>query len=318
MIEVVNPGMHAVIVDRGRFGYSAIGVPVSSALDQFACKTLNRLTGSDDSAAVIEVIGAYFSVRFQVDTTFAITGARVSATLNNQNIRPWTAVNASRGSVLKVTNVTEGFRYYVGFAGGIDIEPIMGSRTTNLECRFGGYQGRALKAGDKLRPAGSPVADPGMVPEHFIPRMHPPHRLRMVAGPEADFFTDDSMKRFVEKRLKTVYTVSVNSNRAGIRLEGDPLIFKDSRDKSIVSEGIMPGTVQIPGDGMPIIILYERTIGGYARVATVVMADQDALAHLKPADDAWFEMIGLEEAEALWKEKSDKMEELNHYLRRSA
>ena len=318
MIEVVNPGMHAVIVDRGRFGYSAIGVPMSSALDQFAYQVLNRLTESDESAAVVEVIGAYFSVKFQTETTFAITGARVAAALDGQHIRPWTAVNASKGGVLKITGVTEGFRYYVGFAGGIDVEAVMGSRTTNLECRFGGYQGRALKVGDKLQPAGNPVEKTGMVPEHFIPRMHPPHRLRMVAGPEADFFTDDSLKRFVEKRLKTVYTVSVNSNRAGIRLEGDPIIFKDSRDKSIISEGILPGTIQIPGDGMPIIILYERTIGGYARLATVARADRDVLAHLKPADDVWFEMIGREEAEALWREKLNNMEELKNQIRRSA
>jgi len=318
MIEVIRPAILAIIVDEGRFGHSAIGVPPSSALDRFAVKALNWLTGSDESAAVLEVIGGRFALRFQCDTTFAITGARTVATLDDRTIRPWAAVNAAAGSILKIDRVTEGFRYYIGFSGGLAIEPTMGSRTTNLECRFGGYQGRPLKPGDTLMPSGPPLADPGMVPEHFIPRFRSPHRLRMVAGPEAHYFSDDSLKRFVEKRLKTVYTVSVNSNRSGIRLEGEPLIFKDFLDKSIISEGIMPGTVQIPGDGMPIVILSERTIGGYARLAIVARADQDILAHLMPGDDAWLEMIGPEEAEALWREKLDNMEQLKKQLRRSA
>jgi antagonist of KipI len=310
MIEVISTAMQAIIVDAGRFGYSAIGVPPSSALDQYAYRALNWLTGSAETSAAIEVIGGHFCLKFHCDTTLAITGAKTAATLDNRDVSPWTAVRAAKGSVLKIEKVAEGFRYYVGFSGGVAVDETMGSRSTNLECRFGGYQGRPLKAGDKLMPIGSQATAVRTVPEPYIPRMHPPHRLRMVEGPEVHYFSSDSLKRFVEKRSKNVYTVSVHSNRTGIRLEGEPLIFKEFRDKSIISEGIMPGTVQIPGDGKPIIMLNERTIGGYARVAIVARVDQDTLAHLKPSDEVLLEMIGVEEAEAFWKEKLENMEML--------
>jgi antagonist of KipI len=101
------------------------------------------------------------------------------------------------------------------------------------------------------------------------------------------------------------------SNRAGIRLVGEPLIFRESMEKSIISEGVMPGTIQIPGDGQPIIILYERTVGGYTRVAIVIRADQDILSHLKPSDDIILEMVGMEEAEQLWLEQREKLSHVN-------
>jgi allophanate hydrolase subunit 2 len=120
-----------------------------------------------------------------------------------------------------------------------------------------------------------------------------------------DFFTPESIKRFFEKK-EPGHIVSSKSNKTGIRLEGEPVDFRKGVDKSIISEGILPGTVQIPGDGLPIITLYERTIGGYARLGTVAKVDQDRLAHLKPGDKVLFEMITMEEAESLWNRKMER------------
>jgi antagonist of KipI len=313
MIEVITPAMHTIVVDSGRFGYRDIGVPTSAALDTFAYKCLNYLTGNDKNAAVLEVVGRNLTLCFHAEITCAITGAKVKAFLDDDEIREWTTFRAKEGSTLRIREIREGFRYYVGFSGKMNVDKKMGSYTTNLECGFGGYKGKSLSAKDRIAIENAGVSEIRVIPERHIPGMSPPHKLRIVAGPESAFFTDDSLKRMVEKKSQTVYTVSGASNRTGIRIEGESLLFRENADKSIISEGVMPGTVQIPGDGKPIIALHERTIGGYARIGMIIKADQDRLAHLKPSDDVIFEMIGMSEAEALWKRKQEDMGKLTNY-----
>lgn len=306
MIEIIRPAMLALVVDLGRYGQSAAGVPPSAALDRFACAAANRLTGNEASSPVLEVFGSHLSLRFHADTDCAITGAIVKAFLDDREVSPWTTFRAPKGTTLTVSEIQKGFRYYLSFSGRLSIDKVMGSYTTNLECGFGGYRGRSLAAGDRIELKERRIADIHIIPQKYIPIMHPPHKLRVVEGPEAHHFSEDSLNAMYQKQHQNLYTVSSMSNRTGIRLTGQPLLFREEVEKSIISEGIMPGTIQIPGDGQPIIMLYERTIGGYARIALVIMADQDRLAHLKPSDDVVFEMIGMEEAERLWLEKMEK------------
>ena len=313
MIEIVRPAMYTLVVDQGRYGQCAIGVPPSAALDRFACAAANWLTGNDASSPALEVIGSGLVLRFDIETACAITGAKVKAFLDDQEVKPWTTFMVSKGATLNVMEVLEGFRYYLSFSGIMAVDKVMGSYTTNLECGFGGYRGRALAAGDRIELTESGLADIRIVPQKYIPRMHPPHKLRVVEGPEAHYFSEDSLKAMFQKHLQNLYTVSNNSNRTGIRLTGEPLVFREGVEKSIISEGIMPGTIQIPGDGQPIIMLYERTIGGYTRVAIVTRADQDLLAHLKPSDDVILEMVSLEEAERLWFEKREKLSHIDAF-----
>ena len=313
MIEIVRPAMHTLVVDRGRYGQCAIGVPPSAALDRFACAAANRLTGNDASSPTLEVIGSGLVLRFNIETACAITGAKVKAFLDDREVMPWTTFMVPKSATLNVKEVQEGLRYYLSFSGIMAVDEVMGSYATNLECGFGGYRGRALTAGDRIELTESRLADIRIVPQKYIPRMHPPHKLRVVEGPEAHYFSEDSLKAMFQKHLQNLYTVSNMSNRTGIRLTGEPLIFQEDVEKSIISEGIMPGTIQIPGDGQPIIMLYERTIGGYARVAIVIRADQDLLAHLKPSDDVILEMISLEEAEQLWLEKGEKLSHVDAF-----
>lgn len=315
MIEIMNPGWPSLIVDGGRFGKAAVGVPPSSALDHYACKALHGLTGCGPDTPVLEVMGANFALRFHQAMTFAITGARIKASLDDRSVRPWASVQAAPGSRLQIQEVVEGLRYYIGFSGTMDLKRVIGSFTTNLECRFGGYQGRILRAGDRLAFTEIHDVERSAVPDRAIPAMHAPHRLRVVAGPEISFFTEESNNRFMGRDAHDIYDVSTQTNRTGIRLEGDPLCFRPGVEKSIISEGILPGTVQIPGDGRPIIMLYERTIGGYARIALVVKADHDRLAHLKPGDPVLFERIGIHEARRLWEAKSRSMDFLDQIIR---
>ena len=303
MIEVVSPAWFSIVVDGGRYGYADVGVPGSAALDQFAYNLLNYLVGNATGAPVLEVMGNDFCVRLNAEMTCAITGARVTAYLDDRPITPWVSFTAHKGSTLRVKEVLEGFRYYVGFSGLMEVDRIIRSFSTNLECRFGGFRGRPLIKGDRVALKDPKVIGERFVFEEVVPSMDPPHVLRIIEGPESHFFTPGTINRLFEKKENSWYTVSSKSNRTGIRLEGKPLIFKKGVDKSIISEGILPGTVQVPGDGLPILMLYERTIGGYARLGMVAKVDHDRLAHLKPKDRVLFQLIGIDEAERLWRQK---------------
>jgi biotin-dependent carboxylase-like uncharacterized protein len=301
MIEVVSPGWLAVIVDGGRHGLADVGVPPSSALDGFAFRTLNSLLGNPGGRPALEVMGSDFRLLFREDMGCAITGAKVSAFLDDLPLKPWSAFQAPKGSLLRVREVTEGLRYYVGFTGLMEADEVMGSYTTNIECRFGGYRGRPLMKGDRIGIVeGRPGIEASSAPAGPIPSMAPPHVLRIVPGPEWGSFCDAPAESVNgQGKEPTWFTVSARLNRTGIRLEGDPILFKEKADRSIVSEGVLPGTVQVPGDGMPIIVLYERTIGGYARMGIVAAVDRDRLAHLRPKDPVAFRVIGRDEAERL-------------------
>ncbi|HQB33207.1 MAG: KipI antagonist [Syntrophorhabdus sp. PtaB.Bin027] len=303
MIEIINSAWFTLVVDGGRNGYADVGVPGSAALDQFAYNLLNFLVGNENGAPVLEVMGNEFTVKVNCETTCAITGAQVTAYVDDKQITPWVSFAARTGSTIRVKQVLEGFRYYVGFSGLMNVDRVIDSYSTNLECRFGGFRGRPLIKGDRIGLKEPKVVGERFVPEEVIPAMEQPHVLRVLEGPEFHYFTSEAINRLFEKKDHSWYIVSTKSNRTGIRLEGKPLIFRKEMDKSITSEGILPGTIQVPGDGLPIFMLNERTIGGYARIGMVAKADQDRLAHLKPKDKVFFQLIGIDEAERLWRQK---------------
>ncbi|MCG6533567.1 MAG: biotin-dependent carboxyltransferase family protein [Syntrophales bacterium LBB04] len=303
MIEIIHPGIMSIVVDGGRYGYREVGIPTSPALDLYALSVLNCLLGNEGNAPAIEVFGEKFSLRFGRDICCAITGAKVRASLEGRPLQSWMSFEAKSGETLTVDEVREGFRYYVGFSGAPVLKKIIGSYTTNLECRFGGYRGRALQKGDSIDFEEIRMVNVERITEEFIPRMMPPHTLRVVEGPESNYFTDESLGEFMNSKGGTAFTVSTKLNRTGIRLDGKPLAFRTDAEESIISEGLLPGSIQVPGDGLPIIQLHERTLGGYARPVLIAQVDHDLLAHLKPGDSVIFKMIGMEEAERLFDRK---------------
>lgn len=305
MIEILNPGWLCLAVDRGRFGHAHIGVPPSAALDTYALEVLNYLLGNDPASPALEVMGNDFSVKIGVDAVGAVTGAKVAAFLDEKPVRGWEAFPVPAGSILRIRQTLEGFRYYVGFSGLLGLDNVMGSYTTNLECAFGGLKGRPLVKSDRILLKDPRPSVPALpLPEDLVPPMNHPHLFRITRGPERGYFTGKSLGRLFEKTDASWYTVSSKSNRTGIRLEGEPLVFKKDAERSIISEGIVPGTIQVPGDGHPIVTMYERTIGGYARLGIIAKADLPRLAHLKPKDRVAFEEVSIEEAEGLWEKGS--------------
>ena len=305
MIEIVHPGIMSLVINGGRYGHREAGVPTSSVLDHYALSALNHLLGNKDNVPAIEVFGEKFSLRFDTDVCCAITGAKVRASLEGRPLRSWMSFEARAGDLITVDRVMEGFRYYVGFSATPILEKVIESYSTNLDCRFGGYRGRALQKGDRINFENIRMVDVRRIREEFIPDMDPPHTLRVMKGPEIDYFTADTLEEFMGSDRGTVFTVSTKSNRTGIRLEGKSLAFRKGADESIISEGLLPGTIQVPADGLPIIQLHERTIGGYARPAVIARSDHDLLAHLKPGDSVRFEMINVDEAESLYDRKME-------------
>ena len=301
-LEIAEPGMFTTVQDRGRYGFQRFGVPVSGALDEFALRFANALVGNDDGAAGLEMTVVGPTVRFLVDTWVAVTGADLSPMLDGNELPRWRAVRVTEGSVLTFPDMRDGVRAYLAVAGGIDVPLVMGSRSTNVKARFGGYEGRPLKKGDVLSmlppgPEGKPA--PHGAPQDFsVPTYGESHEIRVILGPQSESFGPEGIATLLESS----YEISLDSDRMGYRLEG-PIINHD-KGPDIVSDGNPPGAVQVPGDGIPTILLADRgTTGGYTKIATVITVDLGRLAQALPGQTVTFKEVEIEEAHKLLREQ---------------
>jgi biotin-dependent carboxylase-like uncharacterized protein len=308
-ILVVDPGMKAFVEDLGRYGYQRYGVSVSGVVDEFAGRLANFLAGNGPEAAVIEITLKGISLEFKTGALFAITGSPCEYTLNGRPLELWRTHRAKAGDVLAGGFMTEGLRNYLAIAGGIDVPFIMGSRSTNLRGKFGGYKGRELKKGDMLETGGAEGSGPlRALKAEYIPRYGADIDVRVILGPQDDAVTEAGMKSF----LGSPYKVSFDSDRMGIRLAGEKIEHVKAAD--IISDGIAFGSVQAPGDGQPIIMLAERqTTGGYCKIATAITADRSRLAQARPKCLIRFHKASPEEALDALKEYRSFFDKLDEY-----
>jgi antagonist of KipI len=298
VVEILSPGILASLQDTGRQGYGRIGVAPSGAADSYACRIGNLLAGNLENAAAIEITLMGFQARFRCQTVFAITGADLQPTLNGRPVPLWTVWRAAPGDRLELPSAVCGCRAYLAVGGGFHVHAVMGSRSTNIGAGFGGHAGRPLEAGDVLQGRG-----PGQY-LHFAGRalpntLWPVHTsdwvLRVLPGPQVDQFPAASRALFSE----AVYTVSGASNRTGVRLEGPALEKESGAPDSILSEGILCGAIQVPGDGKPIILMNETVTGGYRKIAVVIAADLPLLGQVAPGDTVRFQETDLSQAHKL-------------------
>ena len=283
LLQIISPGILASVQDAGRCGFGAVGVAPSGAADSYACRIGNLLVGNLENAAAIEITLMGFQARFTNDTVFAVTGADLQPALNGNRIPLWQVARAAPGDVLELPAALCGCRAYLSVGGGFHVPPVMGSRSTNLGSGFGGYAGRALRAGDRLQ---------GRAPEalcHCAGRTLPDAlkavpvsewTLRVLRGPQAGQFPDKSLRQF----FAATYLVSGASDRTGVRLDGPAIATKAGTPDSILSEGIVCGAIQVPGDGKPIILMNETVTGGYRKIAVVIAADLPLLGQMAPGD----------------------------------
>ena len=297
MITILESGTYTTVQDIGRTGYQDIGVPESGAIDKFSFRAANLIVGNDENTPALEATIFGPTLKFEEDTIIAITGANLNPSIDNVYLDNWTAIPVSKGSELSFSNPDSGLRAYIAFAGGISVDSIdcvMGSYSTYVPGGFGGLSGRALIAGDTLQINYQDSTDYQALKSKTFkdyPTFDSECVLRILSGPQDKDFPADSIDFLIQNE----YTVSVDSDSVGIRLEGESLIHDGA--VKMISAGTAFGTIQIPGDGLPIILMSNRgTSGGYLKIATVISADHCKLAQLMPGTKLRFSLTTYEEA----------------------
>lgn len=305
-IIIVNPGLYTTVQDRGRWGYQEFGMPVTGAMDDYSLRVANILAGNDEYAAALETTLNGPEISFNIDAVIAITGANMVPKVNGCIVPMWRSIKLSKGDVLSFSMAREGTRGYIAFAGGLDIPTVMGSCSTFVRGGIGGYEGRKLKSNDEINLRNSNVSreqlNNRVLPLQYMPKYKKNCRIRAVLGPQDDCFEEESIEKFFDSE----YEVTNEADRMGYRLSGPVLSHKAGAD--IISDGINLGSIQIPGHGMPIVMMADRqTTGGYTKIATVISTDISLMAQLKPGDKVRFEKIDVREAHKILKEYEDKI-----------
>ena len=303
-IRVISPGMLSTVQDLGRRGYSAIGVGRGGAADSLSVRVGNRLVGNDDRAAAIEMTWTGGTFEFACDAHIVLAGGNVDARIVNQRdaraapvLEP---VRIRSGERLVVGPIQSGARSYLCVAGGIDVPVVLGSRSTHLVGVFGGMNGRALRAGDVLPigndRAGESMGEISARAREFCNTTLARRTLRAVDGALQDSFNRQAVETFWTLKFE----VSLKSDRAGLRLTGR--IGQSPFDGRMASEGMMPGAVQVPESGEPIILLADHpTTGGYPVIACIAAVDHAVLGQVRPGEQFCFERVSIEEARALYR-----------------
>ena len=309
IMKVMTPGPLSTVQDGGRFGYMSTGFGSGGAMDLRSMRIANLLVGNYENDGVIEMTMLGLSAEFTCTSVIALTGADMQPKLNGEDIPMYETVEVQAGDKLTMGAARTGMRGYLAVAGGFDIDPVMGSQSTNLKVKLGGFQGRKLAAGDQIplrREADlSQCGYNKCEPENQYPQVS---TVRVMFGPQEDYFTQKGIDTFLSAR----YNVSGQSDRMGVRLEGTPIENKNGVD--IISDGIAYGSVQIPASGTPIIMMADRqTTGGYAKIATVITADLPKIAQAKPGSFIRFRAVTEKEAVAALKEERDFLKKLQYH-----
>lgn len=299
--RVLQPGMLTSVQDRGRFGYQDQGVPPAGAMDEYALRAANALCGNSIGAAVLEFTMYGGSHEFVEGGSFALAGADMSARLNDHRLPLWQQCKAGAGDRLTLGWARRGCRLYLGIQGGIDVPLELGSRSTYLPGKFGGFHGRMLAIGDELHSllGQEKEATPATFPPDWIPSYESAFTVRVILGPQQECFTEDGIATF----LANEYSITSQADRMGYRLAGQPIQIKGIAD--ILTDGVPAGAVQVQNEGQPLLLLADRqTTGGYAKIACVISADLWRLGQAKPGDSIRFQAVELVEAQAAWRDLS--------------
>jgi len=314
--EVLEPGILTTIQDLGRYGFSQFGVPPSGALDTFSLRVSNLLVGNEEEAG-LEITLMGLRIRALKEVVIAITGGALSPTLNGEPVEMWRTHLLLQDDVIAFKKVSAGCRAYLSAGGGFVVPKIMGSSSTYLSGKFGGLEGRSLRRGDVLYTSNSSSSLDKLglrFPSDWIPSLEKEVLLRVIPGPQDHHFTE----RGFQTLTSSSYEVTPQCDRMGIRLEGPRIERRPDAEESIISEGLISGAIQVPGDGKPIIILTELVTGGYTKIATIISTDLPRVAQLKPGDRVKFKRISIEEAHRLLKEQEERLKKFEKIIQNQA
>ncbi|ATA24769.1 hypothetical protein BIY26_12300 [Brenneria goodwinii] len=302
MLKIIHSGLYTSVQDAGRFGFRRLGISQSGALDIPALKLANLLAGNAENAAALEITLGKFVATFTSPCWVALTGADCHAELDGKPLWTGWRFAVAAGQTLKMHLPRHGMRSYLAVSGGIDVPEALGSRSTDLKAGFGGFAGRLLADGDELA-LGTATQLPTR--EIGVKQLLFGNRVRALPGPEYQEFSADAQEKF----WRTPWHLSPQSNRMGYRLQGPELQRTTRREMS--SHGLLPGVVQVPHSGHPIVLLADaQTTGGYPRIACVIEADLYHLAQIRLGEPVHFIRCTLAEAQQAAQEQLRYLEQL--------
>jgi biotin-dependent carboxylase-like uncharacterized protein len=297
-LEILNRGMMATVQDRGRFGYQSQGITAAGAMDLDALRIANTLVGNTPFQGALEF--SYFAPEFKVldaPVRFALVGdmsAKIFPGGGDEfyEVKGRQTFSMQPGDLFKPGPLNNRVYGYLAVEGGIEVPEFLGSQSTYARSKLGGFEGRALLEGDLLPVSPSNQTDTQDLAVRALPDWDRALPIRVIFGPQDDYFSNEEKDKF----LSQAYSVSRQVDRMGMRLEGEALEHIVGAD--IASDGIAIGSIQVPANGLPIILLSDhQTAGGYSKIATVISADLPRLAHMKTGNSFSFQSVNVEEAE---------------------
>jgi antagonist of KipI len=323
MIKIIKPGLLTSVQDSGRYGYQKYGVIASGVMDQLSHRIANLLVGNQEDEATLEItlMGPY--MEFKKDLLISICGGDLSPTIDGKRVKLWRSVLVREGSKLKFAGAKKGCRAYLAVAGGFDIPIVMDSKSTYLRAEIGGYKGRALQANDELA-----VKDASEESAQIISRLSPHlkegkfaemewsaeslasvpssnNKVRVIKGRQFDWFTEESRRKLFTESFE----VTAQSDRMGYRLQGPSLTLE--KEQEMISEPVSFGSIQVPAEGNPIVLLADRqTTGGYPKIGQIATVDLPIMAQLKPGDKVQFLEVSHDDAQKLILDREKKIQQL--------
>lgn len=307
-IRVIKPGLLTTLQDLGRYGYQKSGMVVSGAMDTLALRIGNLLLGNPVQEAGIECTLTGPLIVLEEDQLIAITGGNLSPQVDGMPVEMWRPLYLHKGSTLSFGKAVSGCRTYICVYGGFDVPEVLSSKSTYLRAGIGGWEGRALRANDLIpfkKAYQGPLRKTGWSAGRNIYPDLSIRNIRIIKGPEFDQFTGQSIHEF----LNGSFSISKEADRMGYRLEGPSLQRKTA--KELLSAAVTFGTIQVPRQGAPIILMADhQTTGGYPRIAQVISADLTLLAQMPPGQEISFELINLVQAQALLLARGQQINQL--------
>jgi biotin-dependent carboxylase-like uncharacterized protein len=315
-LEIIEPGLHTTVQDLGRIGYRDVGVPGSGPLDNVSFRLANALVGNPHGAPALEMLmlGSTLKVAAgSVRVALAGCSASIEIGLDGSRLVPaGRSVTLFRNDVFRVSALVDSVSGYLAIEGGLDIAPVLGSASTYVRGRIGGFEGRRLQQRDVLPLKLDEVEARDEYAMALPLDLAFGQTIRVVLGPQADYFTGDTVKVF----LSSDYKISFQSDRMGYRLEGPRLAHAKGYD--IASDGVVTGAIQVPGSGLPIVLMVDNpTTGGYPKIATVISADVPVLGRRNPGQTIRFAAVDVSEAQQLRRQQEMTIQQILKTLRRS-
>jgi biotin-dependent carboxylase-like uncharacterized protein len=305
-LRFIKAGMQTSIQDAGRIGFMHQGIARSGAMDPLSLQLANWLVSNPLNQAAIEITLVGPTIEFNQNLSIAICGAEFELTLNDEPIFNHETINVKTGDILEFRRLRHGARAYLAISGKFNIKSVFESLSTHLTAGLGGYEGRQLKANDVVELHSTKEISGRSLPEAYRQSFTGSYQLRCCHGLETERFVRESLDAFYH----STYKVSNDSNRMGLRLEGQPLSCNTEKD--IVSSGLIQGSIQVPPSGLPIISSVDgQTIGGYPRIANVISSDLNILGQLKPGDKMSWLLVSRDKA---WQHLQQKQAFLNKLL----